>query len=185
MFQTGRMYNQFAIHTSVSPMSIAGQARRAAQDVVKSALVDKLTTLSDQVDAAIVPERLLATLSEFFGALGALLAGVGLYGLLAYSVARRVNEIGVRMALGATSGGVLRLVMGDALGMVAAGFIVGTVLVLWSRPMAALLVQDLKIDSPAPVVCGGMVVCAVAMLASYVPARRAARVDPMAALRQE
>jgi ABC-type antimicrobial peptide transport system permease subunit len=78
-----------------------------------------------------VPERLMATLSGYFGAVGAALAGIGLYGLLAYSVARRTNEIGVRMALGATAGDVGRLVLGDALGMVGAGLAIGATMVWW------------------------------------------------------
>jgi ABC-type antimicrobial peptide transport system permease subunit len=137
------------------------------------------------VDSNIVPERLIATLSEFFGCLGALLAGIGLYGLLAYSVARRTNEIGVRMALGARASDVNRLVLGDALAMVCGGLVVGASMVLWSRPLAASLVQDLKFESAGPLAVGGGAIVVVALLASYVPARRAANVDPMVALRHE
>jgi ABC-type antimicrobial peptide transport system permease subunit len=81
------------------------------------------------VDSNIVPERLIATLSEFLGVLGAALAGIGLYGLLAYTIARRTNEVGVRMALGATAKDVSFLVLRDALGMVCAGLLAGIVLV--------------------------------------------------------
>ena len=95
------------------------------RDVLKTVPVKRVTTLAGQVDSNIVPERLIATLSEFFGALGAVLAGIGLYGLLAYTVARRTNEIGIRMALGATAGSVSRLVLRDVLGMVCAGLVAG------------------------------------------------------------
>ena len=185
MFQEGRLLHQFALRTSGDPALVAGAARRIVSEVLKTMLVSRVTTLSEQVDAAIVPERLIATLSEFFGGLGAALAGIGLYGLLAYSVARRTNEIGVRMALGATAGDVSRMVLRDALGMVCAGFAAGTAMVLWSRPLAASLVQDLKPGGGEPLVWGAVAIVGVALLASYVPARRAVGVDPMEALRHE
>jgi putative ABC transport system permease protein len=137
------------------------------------------------VDSNIVPERLIATLSEFFGCLGAMLAGIGLYGLLAYTVARRTNEIGIRMALGATAGSISRLVLRDALGMVCAGLAAGMWMVFWGRPLAAGVLPDLKLESALPLAIGGGAMAAVALLASYVPVRRAARVDPMEALRHE
>jgi ABC-type antimicrobial peptide transport system permease subunit len=124
-------------------------------------------------------------LSEFFAILGAALAGIGLYGLLAYSVARRTNEIGVRMALGATAGDVSRLVLEDAMRMLCAGFALGAMMVFWGKPLAASLVQDLKPESTGPLVLAGSGIAAVTLLASYVPARRAVRVDPVVALRHE
>jgi ABC-type antimicrobial peptide transport system permease subunit len=147
--------------------------------------VNTITTLADQVDSNIVPERLIATLSEAFGALGAALAGIGLYGLLAYTVARRTHEIGIRMALGATTGGIGRLVLGDALGMAGAGLAAGNAMALWGRPLAASLIPDLQWDSTTPLAFGGAAIAAVALAASYVRARRAARVDPVVALRHE
>ncbi len=184
MFQENRMFHHFALRTSVAPESVAGAARAAVREVLKTVGVRRVMTLSDQVDAAIVPERLIATLSEWFGALGAALAGIGLYGLLAYTVARRTNEIGVRMALGASSGGITRMVLGDALGMVTAGLALGIPLVVWCRPLAARLVEDLRIPM-APVLIGAATVLLVTVVASYLPARRAASVDPTEALRHE
>jgi predicted permease len=185
MFQENHLFDQFELRTSADPAAMAGTVRRVVGDILKTVPVTRVKTLSEQVDSAIVPERLIAILSEFFGTLGVALAGIGLYGLLAYSVARRTNEIGIRMALGATTGGVSGLVLGDALGMVGAGLVLGASMVLWSRPLAASLVQDLKPQSAGPLALAGAAIIAVALLASYVPARRAARVDPMEALRHE
>jgi predicted permease len=185
MFQENHLFDQFELRTRANPAAIAGTVRRVVREVLKTAPVTKVKTLSEQVDSSIVPERLIATLSEFFGVLGAALAGIGLYGLLAYSVARRSSEIGIRRALGAAPGDISRLVLGDAMGMVCAGFVVGACLVLWGKPLAASLVQDLKPETSGPLALAGGAMAAGALLAAYVPARRAARVDPMVALRHE
>jgi len=185
MFQENRLANQFELRTSVDPESVAGTVQRMVRNVLKTVPVKRVTTLAGQVDSNIVPERLIATLSQFFGCLGVALAGIGLYGLLAYTVARRTNEIGVRMALGATAASVSQLVLREALAMVGAGIAAGAALVWWTRPLAASLVQGLQPASSAPLAFGAGAIVAVALLASYVPARRAARVDPMTALRHE
>ena len=90
------------IRTAIDPEGISGEVRSVIRDIASSLEVPNITTLSAQVDSSIVSERLVATLSGFFALIGALLAGIGLYGLLAYTVTRRTNEIGIRMALGAT-----------------------------------------------------------------------------------
>jgi ABC-type antimicrobial peptide transport system permease subunit len=97
-------------------------------------------TLADQVDATIVPELLVVTLSALFGTLGSLLAAIGLYGLLSYTVARRNNEIGIRMALGATPSAMFQMVLGDALWMVCAGLAIGAPMALWGKSFAASLI---------------------------------------------
>jgi predicted permease len=185
MFQEARIVHQLVLRTDGKPVALNADVRQAVRDVLKSVSVTRVTTLSDQIDSAIVPERLIATLSGCFGLLGGVLAGIGLYGLLAYTVMRRINEIGVRMAVGATTGNIIRMVFSDALGMVTAGVAMGVLLVMWSRPIAARLVEDLRVPTAVPVAVGAFAVIAVAMLASSLPARRAALVDPMEALRQE
>ena len=100
-------------------------------------------------------------------------------------MARRINEIGIRIALGATRGDVIRMVLGDALGMVCAGLAIGVPIALWARSFAGNLIQDLPVTRAAPIVFGAVAMLAVALVAAYVPARRAARVDPMEALRYE
>jgi len=185
-FRDGRVFSHnFALRTSIDPAAVTQQVRRIVRESLKTVPVERITTMSDQVDASIVPERLIATLSGVFGGLGALLVAVGLYGLLAYRVARRINEIGIRMALGATPGNVTRIVIADALGMVCAGLVIGIPIALWARRFAASVIEGLPLDSPLPIVLSGVAMIGIALLAAYAPARRAALVDPVEALRQE
>src|SRR5205085_9455295 len=121
----------FLLRTNIDPQKVVADVRRSVRDVLTAVPIARITTLSDQIDASIVPERLIATLSGLFGALGSLLAAIGVYGLLAYTVARRINEIGIRMALGATRGAVSRMVLGQAIGMVCAGLAIGVPVALW------------------------------------------------------
>jgi predicted permease len=177
--------NTFLIATNINPEGIAGDVRSTIRNVAPSIPVARIITLTDQIDASIVPERLIATLSGFFAALGAVLAGIGLYGLLAYTVARRTNEIGIRVALGATAGDVTWLVLQEALVTVIAGLLLGVPMAIWGRSLAATMIQDLPIQNTAPFAVATVGIFAVAFLASYVPARRAARVDPLEAVRHE
>ncbi|MBZ5649257.1 MAG: ABC transporter permease [Acidobacteriia bacterium] len=184
-FQEPSVDSRFALRTGVDPEAVAPDVRRVVRDMLKTVSVKSITTLTDQVNASIVPERLMATLSLWFGVLGALLAAIGLYGLLTYTVARRINEIGIRMALGATQSNATWMVIRDALGMVCIGSAVGAPIAFWSERFAASLVPELQIRSAVPIASGTVAMIAIALLAAYVPARRAARVDPMVALRYE
>jgi ABC-type antimicrobial peptide transport system permease subunit len=183
-FQEGRIASQFALRTTGAPAAVAGAVRSAVRDVLLTVQVAKVTTLTDQLDASIVTERLVATLSGLFGALGAMLAAVGLYGLLAYTVARRIKEIGIRMALGATERNVTLMVVKSALGLVTAGVAAGVPIVLSTRRFAAALVAPMRMDTAVPMAFAAVALIVVALLAAYVPARRAARVNPMDALRR-
>jgi predicted permease len=184
-FQQDRLPAAFALRTTVAPTEVADDLRRTVHDVVTGASISQLTTLSDQLDASIVPERLLATLSGFFGAVAVLLAAIGLYGLLAFTSARRTHEIGIRIALGATRRDVTQMVLKHALSLVGVGLIAGAPIAVSSKRIAASLLGDLPVESVLPTVIAGAITIAVALLAAYIPARRAAHVEPLIALRTE
>jgi predicted permease len=174
-----------SLRTDVNPTAVAANARRIVTELLGADSVRRVGTMVEQVDAAIVPERLMAILGGFFGAVGALLAAIGLYGLLAYTVARRTKEIGIRMALGATRGEVTQLILRSALALVAAGFVVGTPLAFWGTRLAATAVEGLPGSGVPPIATAVVAILAVAALAALMPARRATRVDPVIALRSE
>jgi putative ABC transport system permease protein len=182
-FQFPQPASDFAVRTSIDPEAVGPAVRRTMRALLKT--VVQVATLSGQVDASIVPERLIATLSGLFGALGSLLAAIGIYGLLAYTVARRIHEIGIRMALGATRGAVSRMVLGEALGMSCGGLAIGVIVAYWGRRLAGTLIRDLPVTSAFPIAFGAAIMISITLVAVYVPARRAARVDPMEALRYE
>jgi predicted permease len=177
--------NTFVVRTRINPTSVASDVRRMMQSVVPAAPISHVITLDEQIDATIVPERLIASLSGAFGAIAGLLVGIGLYGLLAYNVSRRTNEIGIRMALGATGGRLIRMVLADALLMVIAGFVLSVPMAAWGRSIASTLVQEMNIPTVIPIISAVIAMLAVALVAAYLPARRAARVEPVEALRHE
>jgi putative ABC transport system permease protein len=182
-FQEGRISSQFAIRTSTAPTAVVEQVRRSVADVSNRLRVGRITTLADQMDASIVPERLIAGLSGLFAVLGTTLAAIGLYGLLAYNVTRRLAEFGVRMALGATAGRILRSVLSNAAGIVAAGMVAGVPIAAWGSRFASSLVVNAPDAPVVPIATAAAVIVGAALLASFVPARRASRVQPADALR--
>ena len=141
--------------------------------------------LTDRIQESLLRDRLMAILAGAFGILAAMLATLGLYGVISYMVARRRNEIGVRVALGADRGRVVRLVLREALLLLAAGLAIGTALALWAGRAAAALLFGLKPYDPASLAAAVLLLAGVALLASYWPALRASRLEPMSALREE
>ncbi len=185
-FQGGRVSGQtFVLRTSSDPSALAGAVRRTVRDALKTVSVARVTTLSEQVDASIVLERVIASLSGLFGALGSLLAAIGLYGLLAYTVARRIPEFGIRLALGATRSNLIRMVLTEAMTLVGVGLLIGAPIAYWGKGFAARLIQDLPVKTTGPIAFGVAAMIAIALFAAFLPARRAARVDPSEALRYE
>ena len=185
MFQENRVQTQFLLRTAVDSDSIAGPARQAVREELSAARVSGVTTLSRQVDSAIVPERLVGALASCFGVLAIALSGIGLYGLLSYTVARRTSEIGVRIAIGASAADIWRLVLRRALIVLCGGLLAGGLLAFWARPLASRVVRDLRPESVLPIAFAAGAVLVVGLLACVIPVRRAARVDPIVALRTE
>jgi ABC-type antimicrobial peptide transport system permease subunit len=143
------------------------------------------TVMDAQIADTLVRERLTAALSGFFGGLAAVLTLVGLYGVIAYTVVRRTNEIGIRMALGASRRAVIALVLREAGALVTTGLVAGLALAILTARLAATLLFGLQPYDPLTLALAAAALGAVALLASYVPARNAARIEPVQALRIE
>jgi predicted permease len=168
-----------------SSVSLVEGLRRAVASVDRNVPIFRVKTLRAQTEDSFLRERLLATISTFFGGLALLLASLGLYGLMAYAVARRTTEIGIRMALGARSERIVCLVLRETLWLVLAGVASGVPLAIWlSRFTKSLLFGVAPAD---PLIIAGSValLMSIAILAGFLPARRASRIDPMVALRYE
>jgi predicted permease len=142
-------------------------------------------TLTQAVSNSLVNDRVLALLSDAFGGLALLLLAIGLYGLMAYSVAGRTAEIGVRMALGAEMSNIVRLILSDSLRLIAIGVAVGLSVALGMSRLLCKMMFDLSPADPVALTVALAIVVGTALLAAYLPARRATKVDPMVALRYE
>jgi len=175
---------QVVMRTTGPLASITSQVSSTVTQI-NSSIVLEFQTMQTQVRESLLRERLMATLSGFFGALAALIATVGLYGVMSYMVARRRNEIGIRMALGADRSDVVRMVMREAGLLLAAGLVVGGVLAVLAARTASALLFGLQPGDPVTLVTSAVGLAGVAMLASYLPALRAARLEPTEALREE
>jgi len=175
----------FAIRTAVDATAMAESVRRTIAAVDPTVPLTEFHTQSGLIDRQLRTERLLSFVSAAFGLVALTLAAVGLAGLLAYLVARRTNEIGVRMALGAASGDVIRMVLHDSMSMVIAGLLLGIPCAYaMGRSLRATLFQLEPMDPLTAALSFG-VLLSVALAAAWVPARRAATINPIAALREE
>ena len=144
-----------------------------------------LHTMEDLAGESVAVERILAMLSGFFGALALLLAAIGLYGVVSYSVNRRRAEIGIRIALGARPGGIIRMILGGIGRSVAVGIAAGMVLSLWLARFVSALLYRIEPGDPLNLVSAIVGLTAVGLLAAWLPARRAARLDPTEVLREQ
>lgn len=175
---------QLMIRSNLPQAEIVLSVKRVLGEINPSIAVS-FQGFKSMIDESILRERLMATLSGFFGLLALVLACIGLYGILSYGVASRTNEIGIRMALGAKARDVLWLILREAVWLVLIGVAVGLPMIIAATQMVSTLLYGLKPNDPASLGLAALVLFVVAMGAGYIPARRATRVDPMVALRYE
>ena len=189
--QTGTGRGQMVLYVRVAgnPNLILPHVRAEVWKVDPNLPQFEIHTLAQEMDAALIRERLIATLSSLFGALALLLACVGLYGLLAFSVVQRTGEVGIRMALGASRGDVLWMMLREALLLAFAGLAIGVPVAIGAGRIASSRVSGLlfglKTTDPLTVAGAAALLVLVSGIAAYLPARRASRVDPLVALRNE
>jgi len=186
---TGRGQMALYVRVTGDPALVLPRLREAVQSTDKSMPLFQVRTLAEEINAVLVQERLIATVSSSFGALALVLVCVGLYGLLAFAVVQRTREMGVRMALGATRWDVVWMVMREALVLVLIGGGIGVPAALAAGRMASNkisgLLFGLKSTDPLTIATAAALLTLVALVASYIPARRASRIEPMVALRNE
>jgi predicted permease len=174
----------FELRTAGSPTGLISGVKAVIARVNPDVSIE-FQTLAGKVDNSIQRETLLATLSGFFGVLTLLLSTIGLYGVMSYNVARRRNEIGIRLALGAEQSRVLRMVLSEVVILIAIGLIVGFGMALATAQMVASFLYGLQPNNPWTLGAASALLAMVAVIAGYLPARRASRLDPMTALREE
>jgi ABC-type antimicrobial peptide transport system permease subunit len=172
------------VHSSTAPSAASKEVKEMFRRKHPDVIVES-TGFQERIREGLLRDRLMALLSGFFGGLAVLLATVGLYGVISYIVARRRNEIGIRMALGAERWNVIRMVMKESVKLLIIGLIAGSVLALAAGRALGTLLFGLKPHDPLTLLAGGVLLIVVVVLATVVPAWRASRVDPMIALRYD
>jgi predicted permease len=175
----------YVVKTKGSAADVMPGIRAAVEEVDKDLPLRDIRTQVEQIDATILQERLFATLTAAFGGLALVLASIGIYGLMAYSVARRTSEIGVRMALGARAGQVLGMVLGESSWLAGVGLVVGLAGAVGLARLVRSMLYGLEPTDWRTLAGAGLVLLAVALGAAFGPARRASRIDPIQALRHE
>jgi predicted permease len=175
----------FEIRTAGNPVAVAEAVRKQIKSFDANVPINSVRALNELAERSISDQILIARISSFFAGLALLLAAIGLYGILSYSVAGRTREIGVRMALGAQRGSVLRMVLEEAGKLVVLGVVIGVPASLLASRLFLSMLFGLKTTDPGSMALVIAVLLAITLLASYIPARRATKVDPMVALRYE
>lgn len=175
----------FEIRTAGDPEQILGVVRKTVLSVNGNLPVDNARPLADNIDRANDQPRMIARLCTIFGLIALLLAATGLYGVLSYGVARRTNEIGIRMALGAGRGNVIGMILRETGIMIVIGVVAGAAAAVGAAKLVASRLYGLSVMDPATLLAAIVILTLVALVAGYIPAARAARVNPTTALRHE
>jgi predicted permease len=173
------------IRTTSDPTPLTPQVRQMINQIDDKLPIYGVTTLDEQLRKNLDQERLIAQLVSFFGALALILACIGLYGVMAHGVARRTNEIGIRMALGARSANIAWMILRETLVLVVIGLVIGVPAALFAAKFIASQLFGLKPADPAALIGAALMLTLVALFAGYFPPRRASRVNPLNALRYE
>ena len=173
------------VRTATAPASLTAAVRGEIAAVDSRQPVWNVATMEDVVSTSAAQRRFSMTLFVLFGVLATVLAAVGIYGVISYTVAQRTREIGIRMALGADAGAVLQMVLRDGFRLALIGIAVGVAGAFGVARLISNLFFGVKPDDPFTFAVAPLVLAAVALLACYIPARRATRVDPLEALRYE
>jgi predicted permease len=173
------------VRTAGDPLAMTEVVRTSMRAIDPTLPIQRFTSQTEQISLRFAQERLFATAYTAFGALALLLACVGLFGLMSYNVARRTNEIGIRMALGAQRATVLAMVIRESMLLVGVGTAVGLATALWAGRFVRTVVYGLSPSDPLTIAAAVMVIGTVSAFAGYLPARRASHVDPMEALREQ
>jgi ABC-type antimicrobial peptide transport system permease subunit len=173
------------LRTTLEPSQILGEVRRKVHNLDPNIPVYEMRTTQEQIDLSLRTERLVASLSAAFGVLATLLAVIGLYGVMAYTVARRTREIGIRIALGAEQGNVVWLIMQEVLLLVGAGILIGVPLAVGLSRFIKSQLFGMAPNDPITLISATLTLAIVACLAGFLPALRASRVHPTQALRHE
>lgn len=182
--QRWRNNSNLLVRTTGDPAALSGAIRHEVRALDPNLPVPAITTLQQTTAVMLLPQRVAVAVTAVLGLIGLLLAAVGLYGVLSFSTAQRSGEIGIRLALGALSRDVLRLVIGEGMRLVGIGMAVGLVLALLATQALRPFLFGISPLDPATFAIIGLILAAVALLASYLPARRAAAADPASSLRR-
>jgi ABC-type antimicrobial peptide transport system permease subunit len=175
----------YEVYTRLKPQAIVPVLRDAVSSVDKDLPLLNIRTQNEQIEDTTKQERIFASLTSGFGLLALVLACIGIYGIMAYTVSRRTNEIGIRMALGAQSGRVLRMIFREASWLAVIGVVLGLGIALAMGRLIASMLYGLKPYDPLTLGSAALLLVLIALAASWIPARRAAHVDPIKALRHE
>jgi len=171
------------VRTTGDPLRLVGAARREVATVAPTWMIERPRTLEENIGASLLPQRIAAGLLGAFGVVALLLAAVGLYGVVAFAVAQRTREIGIRVALGAQSSEVLRLMLRQGMTLAGIGLLVGLPLAIGAGKLVSGFLLGAGAADPLVFIVAAVTLGLVTLVASYVPARRASRVDPIVALR--
>ena len=183
--QSGDATPDLVVRTQGDPTAFAATLRNVVRNLDRTAILSPVTTLEQQLSDQLAPRRFQTWLLALFSLMAVVLASVGIYGVMHYSVAQRTHEIGLRMALGARPGNVVRMVIGQGIALAAMGLAAGLIGAWWLTRLLASLLFGVTATDPLTFGAVGILLMIVAIVASAIPALRAARVDPLAALRCE